>query len=89
MGETIVPLPRARRNGAGLPRQLVAKTAIEKFAESFSPAFGIEDPRAQLERRLVAHVPMVAARELGDPLALLVLVVADDRTLHATSVCPE
>jgi hypothetical protein len=34
----------------------------------------------------VAHVPLMAAGELGDPLTLLVLVEADDRALHPTSV---
>jgi hypothetical protein len=33
----------------------------------------------------VADVPAVAARELGEPLAFVVLVEADDRPLHGVS----
>jgi hypothetical protein len=33
----------------------------------------------------VAHVPAMAAGELGDPLALCVLVETDDRPLHGLS----
>jgi hypothetical protein len=34
----------------------------------------------------VAHVPLVAAGELGDPVAGLVLVESDDRPLDAARV---
>ena len=67
-------------------RCLVAETAIEGFAESIPPAFGIENPGSQLERRPVAHVAPMAAVELRHPIAQLVLVVPDDRALHAASV---
>ena len=41
-----------------------------------------EHPRPQLERRTVAHVLRVAARQLGHPIAVLVAAEADDRPLH-------
>jgi hypothetical protein len=34
----------------------------------------------------VAHVPLMAAHELGHPVAFLVLMEADDGALHAASV---
>jgi hypothetical protein len=48
------------------------------------PALGIENPGHHLKRRTVAHVPLMAARKLGHPVAELVLVVADDLASHAT-----
>jgi hypothetical protein len=39
-----------------------------------------------VERRLVAHVLLMAAGELGHPLALFVQMETDDRTLHPVSV---
>lgn len=65
-----------------LPASLVAKPAAKRRTDPFAPTCGVEDPRAQLERRLVAHVSAVAAGELGDPVAVLVLVIADDCALH-------
>jgi hypothetical protein len=63
-------------------RALLAEPAAERRAEALPPALGLEDPRMLVEGRLVPHVLLVAARELGDPVAVLVLVVADDRALH-------
>ena len=82
----------ARRLAARLGRSrgcrhvLGAEAAIERRTEPFSPTLLFDDPRPQLERRLVAHVLLMAARELGDPVAALVLVIADDRTLHTARV---
>jgi hypothetical protein len=59
-----------------------AQPAFEERAEPITAAFFFENPRARLERRPVAHVPPVSALELGHPVAVLVLVVADDRPLH-------
>jgi hypothetical protein len=50
------------------------------------PTLLFEDPGADVKRRLVAHVLMMAASELGDPFALCVEVEADDRSLHPVSV---
>lgn len=71
-----------RRLGHGL----VAEAALEGRVESFPTALGLQNPRSQLEGRPVSHVPLMAAGELGHPVAMLVLVVADDRTLHRVSV---
>jgi hypothetical protein len=39
-----------------------------------------------MERWLVAHVLLMAAGELDDPLALCVEMETDDRTFHPVSV---
>ena len=66
---------------------LVAQAAVERRPDPLVPALGVEHPGLGEERRPVAHVPLVAAVELGDPLALLVLTEAEDRPLHG-SVLP-
>jgi hypothetical protein len=64
---------------------LVAEPALERRPDSPAPTLVVEHPRLGEERRPVAHVPLVAARELGDPVAFCVLVKADDRPLHGFS----
>jgi hypothetical protein len=61
---------------------LVAEAALERGPDSLVSALGLENPRLGEERRPVAHVPLVAARELRDPVALCILVEAHDRPLH-------
>lgn len=78
-----VRLRPARRRRA---HRSVAEAAIEGLTESSAPALGVENPRPKLKRGPVADVALVAAVELGDPVALLVLVVADDRTFHTARV---
>jgi hypothetical protein len=70
---------------AGRLAALVAKAALERRPEPLLTAQVLEDPRLREERRPVPHVPLVAAVELGDPLAFSVLVEADDRPLHSSS----
>jgi len=69
------------RKARRLPARL-AEAALEQRAEPFTPTLGIENPRSQLERGLMTHVPLMAARELGNPVAPLVLVIPDDLALH-------
>jgi hypothetical protein len=85
MGETgCLPASFARRRRRG--HVLGAEAALERRAEVFSPTRGLEDPGSFEERRPVPHVLPMAAGELGDPLALRVLVEADDCALHQVSV---
>jgi hypothetical protein len=74
----------ARSRGHG--HVLVAEPALERRADVLLPAFGLEDPRAQLERRLVPDMLSMAARELSNPFALRVELEADDRALHRVRV---
>jgi hypothetical protein len=74
---------------AGRLTALVTEAAVERRPEPLAAAFGVEHPRFRKERRAVAHVPLVAAGELGDPFALVVLVQAYDRPLHRRSSYPE
>ena len=73
------PKLKARSTGA-------TGMAFERGAESFSSALGLDHPRSQLKRGRVADVPPMSARELRDPVAVLVLVVTDDRALHVARV---
>jgi len=63
---------------------LVAEAAVERRADSSLAPARLEHPRLGEERRPVAHMLLMAADELGDPLALVVLVEADDRPLHGS-----
>jgi hypothetical protein len=68
---------------------LVAEAAVERRPDPLAAALGLEHPPLREERRPVAHMPLVAAGELRDPLALVVLVEADDRPLHRRSSYPQ
>ena len=67
---------------AGRLAALFAQPAAERRSESLAPALGVEDPRSLVEGRLMADVLPMAAGELGDPVAALVLVIAEDRALQ-------
>ena len=63
-----------------------AEPALERRAEPSSPTLFVDHPRARPPRRPMAYVLLVAAGELGDPVAELVLVIADDGALHPARV---
>jgi hypothetical protein len=65
---------------------LLAKAAVEQRAESLAATFGVDGPWPQLKRRPVTYVPLMPASELGNPAAILVLVVPDDFALHRVRV---
>jgi len=67
-------------------RLLLAEAALEQRAESFASTFGVGSPWSRLKRRLVTYVPLVLTSELGNPVAMLVLVVPDDLALHRVRV---
>jgi hypothetical protein len=67
-------------------RFLLAQTALEQRAESLASTFGVGCPWARLKRRLVTYMPLVPTSELGNPGAILVLVVPEDLALHCVSV---
>jgi hypothetical protein len=79
-----LPARFGRRRACG--QALVAEAAFERRSESLSPTVGLDDPRSELKRRLVAHVLLVAAGKLGNPVAVSVLVVIDDCALHRVRV---
>ena len=57
----------------------VAEDTLQLRAEMRCSALGRRDPHADLPRRIVPDMLRVPALELGHPVALLVLVVTDDR----------
>ena len=61
---------------------LVAQHAVQHLAEPCAASFFGEHPWAHLPRRIVADVLVVATGQLGDPVALVVLMKARDRLLH-------
>lgn len=83
-GRLAARFKRGRRRPRAL---LLAEAAFDHRSESSSPILGVDNPGSQLERRLVAHMPPMAAGEFGDPVAEFVLVVTDDRPLHKARVC--
>src|SRR5690349_17199924 len=74
---TVRARPRIRR------RADVALSAGKHATERRSAAFRRHDPRPVGPRRIVAHVLVVPALQLGDPMLLAVAVKADDAPLHA------
>ena len=60
----------------------VAKWTLERLAESSRASRCALHPWPMLERGTMSYVLVMPARELGDPVALVVLVVAGDRPLH-------
>jgi hypothetical protein len=78
-----LPARIGRRHGG---RSSFAEAAVDRSSDSLPPSLNVEDPSSLLERWLVADVPLVAAGEFGDPLAVLVEVKANDRPQHEASV---
>ena len=60
----------------------VAFIAVERSAERGCPPLPGCDPRPIHPRRVVTNVLLMAALEFGDPVALLILVVPGDPSLH-------
>ena len=51
--------------------------------EMLSSSLGGQHPRALLPRRTMAHMLAVPTAQQGHPVTLVVLLEADDRSLHA------
>ena len=64
----------------------IAERAIERRSDLRRSTLDMDDPRSELERRLVAYVLVVPARQFGDPVALLVEVEPRDRSFHRSRV---
>ena len=67
-------------------RLLLTGAALEQRAESLASTFGVGGPWSRLKRRLVTYVPLMPTSKLGNPVAMLVLVVPDDLALHGVRV---
>lgn len=63
-------------------RRFVAQDAVQHLAKACATTLFSEYPWAQLPRRIVPDVLVVAARELGDPVPLVVLMKSRDRLFH-------
>jgi hypothetical protein len=53
------------------------------------PPLFTEDPWPAHERRLMAHVLPVPAGEIGDPVAVFVLMKPGDRLMHSSPFLPD
>jgi hypothetical protein len=60
----------------------VAECALEGLTKAAGASCWALHPRPFLEWGAMSYVLVMPARELGDPVALVVLVVASDRPLH-------
>jgi hypothetical protein len=60
----------------------IAERAIKFRSEPSRPLGLVEDPWPLLEGRLMADVLVVQARQLSDPVAVFVLMEADDAASH-------
>ncbi len=79
--------PGSRPSGESEPLgySAVAERAVELRSDPSRPLGLIQDPWALLKGRAMADVLVVKARQLGDPVAVLVLMEPDDGPLHALS----
>ena len=68
---------------------LVAADAVQLVAEKAGAARRFEHPRALAKRRVVAHMLSVAAGQLGDPVAVVVLMPAGDGLVHSFRLSSE
>ena len=64
----------------------IAERAIERRSDLRRSTLDMDDPRSELEWRLVPYVLVVPARQFGDPVALLVEVEPRDRSFHRSRV---
>lgn len=63
-------------------RGLVAETAVQDRAQPGLARLGREYPRPHLPGGIVADVLGVAAFQIGDPVCLVILMEADDSSIH-------
>jgi len=56
--------------------------AIQGLADELPPAFLRQDPWPADQRRMVPYVLAVPAREIGNPIAVLIQVKTDDGLIH-------
>src|SRR5688572_6200645 len=71
-------------------RARIALQAPQQAAEHLGTTLGRHDPWTAGPRRVVAHMLIVTTLELGDPVAFVVLVEANDSLLHrlaTSSLC--
>ena len=81
---SIIRHHRAWFSDAPLSRP-VAFLTIERLSKVPTPPFFGHYPGATHKRRLMAYVLPMPAREIGDPVAVFVLMKPDDRRLHAST----
>src|SRR5919202_152615 len=77
--------PGTRRSQGTTGSSLPAAGAVEGAPEHARSALRRQDPRAFLPRRIMPHVLSVAALEIRHPVALQILVKADDPPAHVSS----
>ena len=70
---------------ANLSALLVATDTVEFAAKPASPAFFRRRPHPNAQRRLVADMLPVPARQVSHPIPMLVQMKADDFPLHHTT----
>jgi hypothetical protein len=61
----------------------LAQRAVDGHADPLGASVGFDDPSSELEWRAVTDVLVVAAGKFGCPIALDILVVARNGSLHA------
>ena len=66
----------------------LAEGAPQSASDPGDPIDFVLHPHSVLEGRSVAYVLAVSARELGDPIAQLILTEARDRSIHSLRVRP-
>ncbi len=64
----------------------VAERAVQRCSDSGGPFGLLEHPWRKAERRRVANVLRMQARQLGDPVAVVVLDETHDRSPHGATV---
>jgi hypothetical protein len=64
---------------------IVAAEAIEFAAEPSLSAFLRRRPQAHAERRLMADVLPMPARQIGHPISVFILMKTDDLLFHPPS----
>jgi hypothetical protein len=83
----LVPLgPRSHESDIFWDFSPVTLRTVERRSYMPFSTFGLEDPLSELKWWTVAHVLIVATGQLGDPLTLLVAVVAGNCSIHEPSV---
>ena len=67
-------------------RLLVALLTVQHIAKMLIAAGFGQHPRSIAHGRLMPHVLPMAAREIGHPIAVLILMIGDDRLVHEENV---
>ena len=74
------------QNISSILRLVLAFLTVQHLSKMLVAARFRQHPRPARHRRLVTHMLSMAAGQIGNPIAIIILVIPNDRLLHAVMI---